>query len=82
MGTALYKQNANSIYLQLTLTASPTQSDPAATYRETLHFLDSPLGVGFAHELYKAAMLTNRDLHLDIQQFVNTSSPIDDIIRT
>ena len=48
-----------------TLAATPTEPDPAATNGESLHLLDSPLGIWLANKLYETAVFTNRYLDLE-----------------
>ena len=48
----------------LTLTASPTQSDPAAPDGETLHLFDCPFCIWLADELNESAVFPSRNLDL------------------
>jgi hypothetical protein len=47
-----------------TLASAPTKTDSATSNWKALHLFDGTLCIGFAHELYKATVLSNWHLHL------------------
>lgn len=49
---------------RLTLTSTPTETDPASSNRKTLHLLNSTFSIRLADKLNEAAMFSNWNLDL------------------
>ena len=53
-----------------TLTPTPTETDLTTSNGETLHPTDSAFSICLVHELYEAAVFSNRNLHLSTHKNV------------